>query len=507
LFELYFRHHRLELKKSSSDFKPPASQQKEDLMKTTRLKSFCLIIVLIAATGAAMAYSAGAGKRWLAAWTPSTILNPPMDSAPVTLKAQLVQDKILQGSDGRVNLALTLQAPDRPDSEMSAPRNVDMVIVLDRSGSMNGLKISDARKAVLNLLSSLSAEDRFALITYSDGIQQVSGLQQVTAEHRQQLEALIGGVTAGGATNLGAGLKAGINVIAAAAVAGTAAKLILISDGLANKGIIDSTRLSAMAAAAVEKEFAISTVGVGNDFNEQLMTAIADRGAGNYYYLENPIAFAEVFQQEFGYTRATVATRVSVSLQLGKGISLVEAAGYPVSIQENCVVFYPGDLRSGQTRKLFLTLQVPTVTLQSFEIGRIRVRYCFNGQPMETILDGSYKIACVEDPNAVQASIDEISWAEKVIQEDYNRLKQAVAADVKAGKKQKALQRIQSYYTEQEAMNAVVKSEKVTQNLDRDLKDLQHKVEDTFQGAPSAVSEKQKSNAKALQYEGYKGRR
>ena len=283
--------------------------------------------------------------------------------------------------------------------------------------------------------------------------------------------------------------------------------MILISDGLANKGITDPIRLSSMAAAAVEKEFAVSTVGVGNDFNEQLMTAIADRGAGNYYYLENPMAFAEVFQKEFGYTQATVATNVSISLQLGNGISLVDAAGYPISIQKNHAVFYPGDLRSGQTRKLFLTLKVPAATIKSFRIGKVKVCYRFNGRSMETDLDGSFEIACVENPKEVQASIDKMSWTEKVIQEDYNRLKQSVAADIKAGEKQKALQRIQRYIREQEAINEVVKSEKVTRNLDRDLKDLQLTVEETFHGAPSAVAEKQKSNSKALQYEGYQGRR
>jgi Ca-activated chloride channel family protein len=476
-------------------------------MQPARLKSFYLIIILIAATGAAMAYSSGAARSWFAAWATPSIENPAVVSAPVTLSGRLVQDKVLQGSDGSVNLALTLQTSDSFGSDISTPHHADMVIVLDRSGSMNGRKINDARQAVLNLLSSLSANDRFALITYSDGIQLVSGLQRVTAKYRQQLEALINGVTAGGATNLGAGLESGINVILSAAGTDNAAKLILISDGLANRGIIDPARLGTMAAVAVQKEFAISTVGVGNDFNEQLMTAIADRGAGNYYYLENPTAFAEIFQKEFGYTRATVASHVSISLELNNGISLLDAAGYPISFQKNCAVFYPGNLRAGQTRKLFLTLQVPTAAIKSFEIGRIKVCYRFKGQSMETPLDGSYKIACVENPKEVQASIDKMSWSEKVLQEDYNRLKQAVAADIKAGEKQKALQRIQIYYHEQEATNEVIKSEKVTRNLDGDLKDLQQTVEETFQGAPAAVAEKQKSNSKALQYEGYKGRR
>jgi Ca-activated chloride channel family protein len=476
-------------------------------MKPTRLKSFIFIIALIAATGAAMAYTAGGGKTWFAGWTTPATHTPPTGSGPLTLSGRLVQNKILQGSDGRVNLALRLQASDDFGSTATQSHNVDMVIVLDRSGSMKGRKINDARQAVLNLLSSLSAKDRFALITYSDNVQYVSTLDKVSADRRQQLESLIHGITAGGGTNLGAGLQAGINLLVSAPENGNTKKVILISDGLANKGITDSARLGRMAGVAVEKEFAVSTVGVGNDFNEQLMTAIADRGAGNYYYLENPMAFAEVFQKELFYSKATVATNVSISFALNNEISLVDASGYAIEIQKDHAVFYPGDLRSGQIRKLFLTLQVPTGAPASFEMGRIKVRYRFNDRPMETTLDGSYKIACVKNQKEVRASIDKTSWTEKVIREDYNRLKQEVAADIKTGKKQKALQRIHSYYREQESINETVGSAEVTQNLDRDLKELRQRVEDTFQGAPAAVSRKQKANSKAMQYEGYKGRR
>lgn len=476
-------------------------------MKLNRLKSFMLIIGLIAATGAAMAYTAGAHNTWFSDWVSPATHNPAMDTGPVSLTGRLVQDKILQGSDGRVNLAMTLQASDNDGASVPESRNVDMVIVLDRSGSMQGRKIEDARQAVRMLLSNLSSKDRFALVTYSDSVQHVSPLKKVTENHRDQLETLIHRITASGGTNLGAGLQTAINLLASVSENDNARKVILISDGLANKGITDPNRLGAMAGVAVKKEFAVSTVGVGNNFNELLMTTIADRGAGYYYYLENPVAFAEVFQKELSFSKATVATNVSISFPLSNGISLLNAAGYPIKNQNNHAVFHPGDLRAGQTRKLFLTLQVPSGLIGSYKIGEIKVHYRFNGQLMQTGLDETLKIACVKNKKEVQASIDKASWTEKVLREDYNRLKQEVAGDIKAGKKQKALQRINSYYREQETINRSVASEEVTQNLDRDLKDLRERVEDTFQGAPAAVTAKQKANSKAMQYEGYKGRR
>ncbi|MGD8765734.1 MAG: hypothetical protein PVG87_25730, partial [Desulfobacteraceae bacterium] len=107
----------------------------------------------------------------------------------------------------------------------------------------------------------------------------------------------------------------------------------------------------------------------------------------------------------------------------------------------------------------------------------------------------------------VYSSIDKSAWTRKVLQEDFNRLRQEVAHDLKAGKKEGALDRIERYYKEQKTINTRVGSQEVDDNLNKDLEQLRGVVEDTFHGAPSAVSEKQKRNSKSLQYEGYKGRR
>jgi Ca-activated chloride channel family protein len=164
-------------------------------------------------------------------------------------------------------------------------------------------------------------------------------------------------------------------------------------------------------------------------------------------------------------------------------------------------------MHSGQTRKLYLTLRVPTDRNRQFELNKLKIVYHHDNQVYQTTLEDSFSIACVKDPRKVYSSIDKTGWSDKVINDDFNRLKQEVAADLKSGKKQKAMKRIEIYYDEQQAVNAVVGSARVAQNLDKDLKELETYVEETFQGAPEAIRLKQKSNAKALQYDGYRGRR
>ena len=294
-------------------------------MKKNKLKSLLIVGCLLTITCGAIVYASKRGPLRL--WSPPVISGK---NGVVTLAGNLTQDKVLYGGDGMAALALTLTADEVLDLDKGKVNHVDMVIVIDRSGSMQGKKIQDARQAALNLLSSLSAGDRFGVVTYSDGVQRRSNLVRVTTANRERLESIIRSIRAGGATNLGAGLQEGIDVLLSARKNGNGRKVILISDGLANRGIIHPNSLGNMAAISVEKEFAVSTVGVGSDFNEHLMTHIADRGAGNYYYLENPNLFAEVFHKEFNYTRTAVATSVEVRIPLGKGISISDASGYPI---------------------------------------------------------------------------------------------------------------------------------------------------------------------------------
>ena len=475
-------------------------------MKRKYLKPLFVVGCLIVITGAAMAYSSRGNP-----WMPNLITGPNPGNLDkkggVSLTGRLVQDKVLQGGDGTVDLSLSLHADDTLNPDKGIAQHADMVIVLDRSGSMKGSKIRNAKHAVLNLLSDLSEKDRFALVSYSDGVETHSDLVPVTGLNRRHLISLVNRIWAGGGTNLGAGLQTGINTIVRAKKIGNIGKVILISDGLANQGITDSSSLGNMASIAVDKEFSVATVGVGTEFNERLMTYIADQGAGSYYYLKNPKVFAEVFQKEFYNSRTTAATAVEVTIPLRNGMSLVNASGYPIKVTKDHARFHPGNLHSGQTRTLFLTFKMPTHNQKTFEINGITVRYIHNGRPYQSVLSKSFEIACVKNERDVISSIDKEEWEKQVVQEDYNKLKDEVSMDIKDGKEKKALDRIQTYYRKKQQLNTVVGSGKVAENLDKDLNKLRHFVTDTFTGSSEAVMQQQKANSKALQYEGYKGRR
>ena len=465
-------------------------------------RSLWSLLGLIVVVSAVLAYVA-ADNNVLAGLIDAT----PAARGPVSVGVDLVQDKVLTGSDGRVAVSLTLTADQIEPPEERAVQHADLVIVLDRSGSMQGKKLQNARQAVLQLIDRLTPRDRLALVTYSNGVQTVSPLVFMDGDHRDRVRAVVQEIYAQGGTNLGGGLHQGIATLMQTPAAGRQRKVILISDGLANQGVTDPQALGLMAGGAVEQNFAVSTVGVGYDFNEVLMTTIADHGAGRYYFLENPMAFARVFEKELQATRNVAAAGLEIRVPLKNGVRVTHAGGYPVRIQDGCALIHPGDLLSGQQRKLFLTMEVPTDRVGEINLGALDVSYHSEGAIRHLSSKKKLKLACVEDKKAVLSSIDQAAWGDQVVQEDYSRLKERVADAIRKGEKDEALQQIREYETRNRAVNDAVKSDKVAGNLAKDLPGLRQSVEETFSGPPAAVAEKQKQASKALQYESYKMRR
>jgi Ca-activated chloride channel family protein len=428
----------------------------------------------------------------------------------VSLASRTSQGAVLVGSDGLVQVELVLAA-EEGKRERSASGPGDLVVVLDRSGSMAGEKIDYARAAVLELVHQLGVQDRFALVTYSTDAEIRIPLSLATAGARSAWSHQVRSIGPSGHTNMSAGLDLAYQVISSSGPSsgaeGRFARVVLISDGLANHGDSSSEGLSMRARRIAEREDVLSTVGVGADFNEYLMSALADSGTGNYYFLESAHGLAEIFAKEFEATRATVATAVAVTLEPGEGVEVVEAAGYPLERhvrQGRQLVFRPGTLFSGQERRLWVTYRIPASEPGEFELGKIGVTYKDGGREFHLGLDDVPKVACVRNEETFFASVDKETWEDSVVGEYYNRLQEEVAKDVREGRVEDAKAKIHSYRERQDSLNRVLKSATVERNLG-DVDALAQEVEEAFRGPEQ--DEKRNEFSKTRQQAGRDGRR
>lgn len=416
-------------------------------------------------------------------------------NGPLTLAGQLVQEKIFSGGDGTVTFALTMHGDEAITSDHGETQLVDLVIVLDQSGSMAGQKIEYARQAILDLLNRLSEQDRIAIIGYADEVQHYSQLDFVTAANRERFAATILSIAARGSTNLGAGLQAGINMLLENRRGGVLGKVILISDGLANRGITDLQSLGNVASIAAEETMMISTVGVGNDFNPQLMSALASRGAGNFYYLQQAESFAELFEKEFRYAKTVAAYGIEISVPLPEGVTLQKAAVYPVTTKNRVAVFRPGDVLGAETRKLFLTFHLPAQAGTTYQFSGISARYQYQGAAYTATLNGTFEVACVNNPNEAVATIRQSEWEEKVVQEDFSVLQEQVGLSVQNRDLDGALRQIDAYYADKANANAQVGSTKVTTHLKEELAEMREQVRQTFKGSSKDIEKQVRDNS------------
>ncbi len=257
---------------------------------------------------------------------------------------------------GEISALFDLQAIRSP----RGPRpDTAVALVVDRSGSMAGEKIRQARRAAKMLVSRLGARDQIAIITYSSDYAVDLPLTRVEG-HRNRINRVIDEILDGGGTNLSGGLQAGLRALAPAE-AQIARRLIILSDGNANQGITDPTAIAEIAADARRAGVTISTLGVGVDFNEDLMTLVAQSAGGGYYYARSGAAIAQAFEKELAGLKALAARHVELSLELPPGLRIAEVFGYRTEIRGGRTVIPVGDMASGDRRRVMLTLKVDGV--------------------------------------------------------------------------------------------------------------------------------------------------
>jgi len=463
---------------------------------TIRRARFAIAGLLLGATALV-----GARAAWLAP-PPAGTTGPTTVAAPgggrVTFTGTVDRTRVLRGRDGNVRMELVMRAGADAERSATARRPTDLVVVLDRSGSMMGEKIEQARAAVRELVGQLGPDDRFALVTYANAATVTIPFAGADARARGGWLETLASVTADGGTNISGGLDLGMDLIEASRQSGRASRVILISDGLANQGDPSNEGLLRRAGRAAHGEYVLSTIGVGADFNEYLMTALADAGTGNYYFVNAGADLASVFAREFDAARTTVASAVAVDVVPGTGVRVVDAGGYPLESTGAGVRFRPGALFAGQERRIWVTLAVPSDALGDRDLGRFTLAYGDGASRTTLTLADVPRIACVAGEDDFYAGIDKDAWARSVVVDSYNKMQSDVARKVKEGRRDEAIGRLKAFKDEAEAMNQRVQAPAVAAQIGA-ADALERDVTQAFEGENQAAKQNELSKRKSAE--------
>ena len=260
-------------------------------------------------------------KRRETALPPETTNMPKTNDTSPDFRLVLTPDKAALASDGPTTLRLLVrvQAPDLPAGTVARPP-LHLALVLDRSGSMGGAPLEEAKRCARNMIDGLAPGDRAAIFSFDDEIERVAPLTPAT--DKLALAAALAGIQSGGSTNLHGGWHAGAEELARQLAGDDVHRVILLSDGGANAGVTDLEEIARQCKVFAQRGVSTSTYGMGEQFNEQLMLAMAAAGRGNAYYGQTAADLAEPFAAEFALLASLCARGLVLKVNAPAGVGV-----------------------------------------------------------------------------------------------------------------------------------------------------------------------------------------
>ncbi len=242
-----------------------------------------------------------------------------------------------------------------PTGKQRTPLNI--ALVLDRSGSMIGDKLTYCKKAAQFVVDNLDAEDRISIVVYDSEVGVL--VANTKAGNKQSIKALIESIRERGSTFMSGGMLSGYAEVKRFFEAQKVNRVLLLTDGLANQGITDRKSLNIIANKwATTEKISLSTFGVGADFDEKMLTDLAEYGIGNYYFIDKAENIPPIFNKELKGLLEVVAQNTTIRVELPDAVELVKLYGYASSSKGNTVEIPFRDVFSEEQKSILLELKL-----------------------------------------------------------------------------------------------------------------------------------------------------
>jgi Ca-activated chloride channel family protein len=256
----------------------------------------------------------------------------------------------------------------------------------------------------MEALGMLDARDRAAVIVYDSDAYVL--VKATGAEETEDFRRKIARVTAGGNTALYDGVVEGMSEISRFARDGMALRVILLSDGLANVGPSSTRELAALGRRMSLEDAAVTTIGLGLDYDEDLMTALASESGGNAYFAKNSRVLADIFRRDMKDALALTGRRVRVTFECNSGVRPIRAVGREGRADGDIIEMDIDNLYGAEKYALF-ELEIPDgEDGAALKAGTAKAEYIDAYDGSSVTLSSSLEIRYSSDADVVAQSRD-----------------------------------------------------------------------------------------------------
>jgi len=310
--------------------------------------------------------------QFLAAMLALAAITSTAAASQVQLDVSMANPMLLAGQKQVTHLKVGLTGFELESQRDRPPVNV--AIVLDKSGSMQGEKIAQAREAAIAAIERLSSKDIVSVVAYDSTVKVIVPATKLT--DKESVKQQIGRITAGGSTALFAGVSKGAEEIRKFLDKERVNRVILLSDGLANVGPQSPSELGDLGKSLSKEGISVSTLGLGLGYNEDLMMKLARGSGGNHVFIESADQLVNIFNYEFDDVLSVVAQEVSIEIKLADGIRPIRVLNTDAEINGQQVITQLSQLYSEQEKYVLLEVEMPAGKVgQPREVATVKVSY------------------------------------------------------------------------------------------------------------------------------------
>ncbi len=255
----------------------------------------------------------------------------------------------------------------------AAPTPINLAIVIDHSGSMRGARLQNAIRAARGMVQRLRDGDTVSVVGYNNTTEILVPATTLSPSTRAQVLARIVAMPTRGNTCMSCGIESGLDMLQFRS--GTVNRMLVLSDGEANRGIRDIDGLRQLATRARNRGVAISSIGVDVDYNERVMLALARESNGRHHFVEHATDLTRVFDEEVRSLVQTLAKNTSLSLELAPGVELEQVFDRTFSQAGNRLTIPMGTFTVGETKTVLARMRTPAGREGSQPIAKVQMVY------------------------------------------------------------------------------------------------------------------------------------